>query len=72
MSEIEGTIAAFRSASDGLLILVLEDGARWKQTDGRTLYPKAGDKIRIRRAALGSFIANINQAVGFKVTRLAN
>lgn len=72
VSEIESTIAAFRSASDGLLILVVEDGARWKQTDGRALYPKVGDKIRIRRAALGSFMANINKDVGFKVVRLAN
>ena len=51
---------------------MVEDGARWKQTDGRALYPKVGDKIRIRRAALGSFMANINKDVGFKVVRLAN
>jgi hypothetical protein len=72
VTEIESTIAGFRSASDGLLIVTLADGARWKQTDGKAQYPKAGDKVRIRKAALGSFIANINDKVGFKVIRLTN
>jgi hypothetical protein len=72
VTEIESTIAGFRSASDGLLIVTLADGARWKQTDGKAQYPKAGDKIKIRKAALGSFMANINDKIGFRVIRLTN
>jgi hypothetical protein len=72
VTEIESTIAGFRSASDGFLVFTLADGARWKQTDGKSQYPKAGDKIRIRKAALGSFMANINDKVGFRVIRVAN
>jgi hypothetical protein len=72
VTEIESTIAGFRSASDGLLVFTLADGARWKQTDGRPQYPKSGDKIRIRKAALGSFMANINDKPGIRVMRLGN
>lgn len=72
VTEIESTIAGFRSATDGLLVFTLADGARWKQTDGRAQYPKAGDKIKIRKGALGSFIANINDKTGFKVIRVAS
>ncbi len=72
VTEIESTITGFRSASDGLLVFTLADGARWKQTDGKTQYPKAGDKIKIRKGSLGSFIANINEKTGIKVIRLGN
>ncbi len=72
VTEIESTIAGFRAASDGLLVFTLADGARWKQTDGRLQYPKAGDKVKIRKAALGSFMANINDKPGIRVMRLGN
>ena len=67
--EIDSTISAVRMASDGMPILVLADGARWKQTEGRNVYPKSGDKIHIRRAALGSFMANVAGQPGVRVIR---
>jgi hypothetical protein len=72
VTEIEGTIASFRAAKDGLLIFELADGARWKQTEGRQQFPKVGDKVKIRKAALGSFMANIGEKTGFRVMRLGN
>ncbi len=72
VTEIESTIAAFRAAPDGLMIVQLADGARWKQTDGRPQYPKIGDKIRIRKASLGSFMANINEKPAIRVVRMGN
>ena len=72
VTEIEGKIAAIRMASDGFPIFTLEDGARWKQTDGRNTYPKPGQKIKIRKAALGSFMANVEGQPGVRVTRQAN
>lgn len=72
VTEIEGKIAAVRTANDGMPVFTLADGARWKQTDGRNTYPKAGSTIRIRKAALGSFMANIDGQSGVRVTRLAN
>lgn len=72
IKEIEGTIKSVRSASDGMLIFVLTDDSRWKQTDGRHIYPETGDKIRIFRAAFGSYMANVNKQPGVRVVRLAN
>jgi hypothetical protein len=72
VTEIESTITSFRASSDGFLIFTLADNARWKQTDGKTQFPKAGDKIRIRKGAMGSFVANINDKVGFRVIRMSN
>jgi hypothetical protein len=72
VTEIDSTIASLRMASDGFHIFVLADGARWKQTDGRNTFPKSGQTIHIRKAAMGSFMANINGQPGVRVTRLGN
>lgn len=50
----------------------LDDGARWVQTDSEQLArtPRPGDRIRIRRAALGSFFANVGTAPAIRVRRV--
>ena len=72
VTEIESRISAIRMAGDGFPTFTLEDGARWKQTDGRNTYPKPGQKIRIRKAALGSYMASINDQPGVRVVRQTN
>ena len=72
IQEIESTISGLRTAQDGNPIFILADGARWKQTDGRMAFPKPGTPIRIKRAALGSYMANIDKRVGIRVMRLGN
>jgi hypothetical protein len=72
VTAIDGKITAIRMANDGFPIFTLEDGARWKQTDGRNVFPKVGNKIHIRRAAMGSFMANVADQPGIRVMRMSN
>ena len=72
VNEIDGTITSVRSSSDGFPIFVLQDGARWKQTEGRNLFPRAGNPIHIRRAAMGGFMANVAGQPAVRVIRLSN
>lgn len=72
VTEIEGKVTAIRMASDGFPIFTLEDGARWKQTDGRNTFPKVGSKIKVRKASLGSYMANVDGQPAVRVSRLAN
>lgn len=70
IKELTTTIAGVRGA-DGSWTFTLADGAAWQKTDGifvRT--PKPGQSITIRRAALGSFMANIEGGPGFRVKRV--
>ncbi len=71
VTQIESTLASVTRGENGRLILVLENGQRWIQTDpgrsGRT--PRVGETVSIRRAALGSFIANIADRPGIRVMR---
>lgn len=72
VKSIESTIRSVSSGQRGY-VFVLEDGAKWAQTDGAYMdRPKPGSKIRIRRAALGSYMGSIEGRVGFRIERLNN
>ena len=67
---LESTVSQVRS-SGGRYSFVLEDGAVWQRTDnGFMKKPEPGAKITIRRAALGSFFAKIEDGIGFRVKRI--
>jgi hypothetical protein len=73
VNQIDGIIAGVGANSDGRWLLILRDGARWQQIDNRPLAfpPKAGDKVVIRRAAMGSFMMRIGSQPGIRVRRLS-
>jgi hypothetical protein len=71
ITQIESTIRQVTQNSSGKYVFVLADGARWVQTDSAGMrIPKAGMAIKIRRAAMGSYFANIAERPGIKVMRL--
>jgi hypothetical protein len=71
VQEIETTIRQFTRNDIGKLVFVLENGQRWVQTDTNTggRSPRVGQTIRIRRAALGSFMASVEGRPGIRVRR---
>jgi hypothetical protein len=69
VNEINSTVQSTGIGSDGRTVFRLADNSVWVQTDGRSGYARSGEPIRIRRAALGSFIANVNNRVGIRVVR---
>lgn len=70
LEQVESTIASVSTARDGFSVFVLKDGARWKQTDGRFQYPKAGQAITIRKGPLGSYLAKVDKQTAVKVIRI--
>ena len=72
-SRIESTVRSATQAPDGKWIIQLADGARWIQLDSRNLNvdPRPGQPIRIRRAAMGSYLANVNNQVAIRVRRIS-
>lgn len=70
-SEIESTIRQVRQISPNRWLVVLEDGARWVQNEPKSFVhdPKPGMSIRIRRAALGSFMASIDKQTAVRFHR---
>lgn len=73
VNEITTTVAAVTTDARGLYIITMADGARWKQVENRSMRePRKGDAVRIRRAAMGSYLANIKNESAVRVQRLAN
>lgn len=54
-SEITAVVGKVEKAPKGKLIITLEDGQVWRQTDGGDYRLKSGDTIIISRGAIGSF-----------------
>lgn len=71
-SRIESRIKTVWQLPDGRWTFVLEDGAKWVQNDSRQLAldPKPGQPISIRKAAIGSYLANVNKQIAIRVRRV--
>lgn len=72
VTEVETTLQAATEGRDGRWQFVLADGARWRQAESKALSytPKPGQKIRIRQAAFGSYLANIAGHIAIRVARV--
>lgn len=71
VAELQTTIRSAAQNANSKWVVILEDGARWVQIDSRNLArePRAGMPIRIRRAAMGSYLANIDGQIAIRVRR---
>ena len=67
---IETTVKSAYVNGAGKVTVIIDDGAKWVQIDTREVRtPKPGQPIRIRRAALGSFLANLNGQIAIRMRR---
>jgi crotonobetainyl-CoA:carnitine CoA-transferase CaiB-like acyl-CoA transferase len=71
VNTLNSTAAEAYRNSDGKWVIVLEDGAHWRQIDEADLSrsPHQGSVIRIRHASLGSFVMNIDGQPYIRVHR---
>lgn len=70
MKLLETTVASARRMNDGNWRIELADGVFWRQMEAKDIFaPKAGDKIKIRRASMGSYLASINSRTAFRIKR---
>ncbi len=70
-TQLESVVASSVQRGDGKWLIILEDGAKWQQTDAQRLRtPKAGQPVKIRKAAMGSYLANINGQIAIRVMRV--
>jgi len=72
VERVETTVRSASRDGNGRWHIIVADGARWSQADSRELVgdPKPGQPIVIRRAALGSFLANVNGQTAIRVRRV--
>ncbi|HEY0412059.1 MAG TPA: hypothetical protein VGD66_02820 [Allosphingosinicella sp.] len=71
VTSIESTVAAAVEDGNGRWIVKLADGGTWAQTDNNiiALRPRPGMKIKVRKAALGSYVMNVSGQPAVRVRR---
>ena len=71
IKQIDGEIVSTAFNADGGYIFRLADGSRWTQMDGKpfAIPPETGDKVVVKRGALGSYIMSVAKQPGVKVRR---
>lgn len=71
VGEIVTTVKSITKQSDGRVFFVVEDGARWRQTDDRAVVAvKPGTEVTLSKGALGSYFAKFKGRIGVKVERV--
>lgn len=67
-SEIETTVQSIRRVGYGWSFTLAEDAGTWETSDGLASAPKVGDRIRIKKAMMGSFLGSVgfNRGVRFR------
>jgi hypothetical protein len=73
ISEINSTVTRAQRNVEGGWMVTLADGSVWTQTDDTpvALAPRPGDKILVKRRALGSYTLAIGKQPGIKVRRVS-
>lgn len=72
IENVTATVKAARQNGAGKWVVELEDGAVWVQVDANELHktPKSGMPVKIRQAAMGSFLMSIDGQRSFRARRV--
>lgn len=70
--EITDKVSFVSQDNEGHWIIGFSNGARWQQIDDQTVAndPHIGSIVRLRKASLGSFVANIDKQSAIKMRRI--
>lgn len=71
LESLTSTISQVARSGDGGWIFTLADGSRWQQTDGQgfAVAPRTGDKVVVKRAALGTYKLGVGRQPAVRVRR---
>ena len=72
LEQIDAGVRSITTGRDGKLQIVLEDGARWAQTDLSKVRLKAlkAKKVTIKRGPMGSYVMVFDSGSSVKVKRI--
>lgn len=72
VSSIEGVVASAFEDAEGRWVVRLQEGGTWRQIDSTLLgrNPRAGSKVKIQKAAMGSFMMRIDSQPGVRARRV--
>ncbi|MFN3537838.1 MAG: hypothetical protein ACK4Y4_10355 [Brevundimonas sp.] len=71
VSSVETTLSRASRGGDGKWVFRLADGSVWRQVDSESVFfaNREGTEVRVRRAALGSFMMTVGSSRAVRVRR---
>ncbi len=71
VSSVETTLTRASRGGDGKWVFRLADGSTWRQIDSESVFfpNREGTEVRVRRAALGSFMMTVGSSRAIRVRR---
>lgn len=71
LKQVEAGVSAARLSRDGKWVLSLDNGSVWRQTDTESVLrpPRAGSRVVIKSAALGSYLLSVDGQRSFRARR---
>jgi hypothetical protein len=71
VKSIEGVVRSAMQDGDGRWVITLEDNSTWAQTDSYpfAVNPKRGNKVKIVKATMGSYMMRVNGQPGVRAKR---
>ena len=71
VNSIDGVVASAFEDGEGRWVVKLQEGGTWRQIDSTLLgrNPRAGSKVRIHKAAMGSFMMRLDGQPGVRARR---
>jgi hypothetical protein len=72
INQIQSTVQSATQNGDGGWIIRLADGSTWSQIDDTpvALPPERGDKVTVKRGALGAYFVKLGSQPGYKAKRI--
>jgi len=68
--EITTTVRGARELSNGKWTVDLAQGGTWRMLESTRIEPAVGQSVKVKRAALGSFLMSINNRRSVRVVRV--
>ncbi len=68
--EVETTVKSARQNRDGNYTVTVADDAVWRTTEPLRKMPKPGDKVKIKKAAMGSYFFSVGGLRGVRAMRV--
>ncbi len=72
VTAVGAVVADARQIGPGYWVFTLADGARWRGDELRATFqpPRKGDRVTLRRGAMGSYLLDAGRQPSMRVTRL--
>lgn len=70
LKELTGKVAGVGQAEQDRWLVKLDDESRWQTIEPATFPPRTGDTARIKRGAMGSYMATFNRGRWIRVKRV--